>query len=91
MRANLDAQDGYVLAEPAMHALAAHVGRHRAHELVQRAATAGRQSGIPLVEALRADPDIARHLPPSELAELARPERALGAAQRLVDDVVARG
>ena len=91
MRANLDAQDGYVLAEPAMQALAEHVGRQRAHELVQRAAIAGRQSGVPFREALRADPDIARHLPPDRLAELVRPERALGAAQRLVDDVVARG
>ena len=91
MRANLDAQDGYVLAEPAMQALAEHVGRQRAHELVQRAAIAGQQSGITLVEALQADPDIARHLPPDRLAELLRPERALGSAQRLVDDVVARG
>ena len=40
MRANLDAQRGYVLAEPAMLALAARVGKHRAHELVHRAALA---------------------------------------------------
>ena len=41
MRANLDAQRGYVLAEPAMLALAARIGKHRAHELVHRAALAG--------------------------------------------------
>ncbi len=91
MRANLDAQNGYVLAEPAMLALAAQVGKHRAHELVYRAALAGQEAGLSLAEALTGDPEIAEHLPAAELAELLTPERALGAAGALVDDVVARG
>ena len=45
MRANVDAQRGYVLAEPAMLALAARIGKHRAHELVHRAALAGQEAG----------------------------------------------
>ena len=89
MRANLDAQDGYVLAEVALLALAGELGRHRAHELVHRAALAGQDRGISFAEALQADADIARHLPPERVAELLRPERALGSARRLVDEVVA--
>ena len=89
MRANVDAQDGYVLAEPAMLALSAAVGKHRAHELVHRAALAGLQTGVGLAEALGADPEIARHLSPAELAALLVPERALGAAGALVDDLLA--
>ena len=66
MRANLDAQGGYVLAEPVMLALAARVGKHRAHELVHRAALAGQAAGVSFAEALRDDPEIARALPEVE-------------------------
>jgi adenylosuccinate lyase len=90
MRANLDAQRGYVLAEPAMLALAASIGKHRAHELVHRAALAGQERGITLEEALAADAEIAAALPREELAALLRPEAALGAAREMVDAIVAR-
>jgi adenylosuccinate lyase len=90
MRANLDAQRGYVLAEPAMLALAARIGKHRAHELVHRAALAGQEHGMTLEEALAADEQIAAALPRQELATLLRPEAALGAARELVDAIVAR-
>jgi adenylosuccinate lyase len=86
MRANLDAQRGYVLAEPAMLALAARIGKHRAHELIHRAALAGQQEGLTLQEALAADPEIAAALPSVEL----RPEDALGAVQATIDAVLGR-
>jgi adenylosuccinate lyase len=89
MRANLDAQRGYVLAEPVMLALAARVGKQRAHELVHRAALAGQENGVPFEEALRDDAEIVRQLP--EAATLLRAENALGAAGALVDAVVERG
>ena len=91
MRANLDAQRGYVLAEPAMLALAARIGKHRAHELVHRAALAGQERGMTLEEALAADAEIAAALPREELAALLRPEAALGAAREIVDADRARG
>jgi adenylosuccinate lyase len=53
MRANLDAQGGYVDAERVMLELAQRVGSKRAHELVHRAALAGRQDGLTFAEALR--------------------------------------
>ena len=89
MRANLDAQRGYVLAEPVMLALAARVGKHRAHELVHRAALAGQAAGVSFADALRDDPEIARALP--EVESLLRPEQALGATSALIDAVLARG
>jgi adenylosuccinate lyase len=88
MRANLDAQRGYVLAEPVMLALAERVGKQRAHELVHRAALAGQEQGLTFAEALRADAEITRELPEAEA--LLRPENALGAAGALVDAVVDR-
>jgi adenylosuccinate lyase len=88
MRANLDAQEGYVLAEPVMLALAERVGKQRAHELVHRAALAGQEHGVPFAEALAADTEIARELPDAET--LLRPELALGAAGELVDAVLRR-
>jgi adenylosuccinate lyase len=91
MRANLDAQHGYVLAEPAMLALAARIGKHRAHERVHRAALAGVEAGVTLEEALAGDAEIAAALPREELAALLAPERALGAAGATVDAVLERG
>jgi adenylosuccinate lyase len=89
MRANVDAQEGYVLAEPVMLALAERVGKNRAHELVHRAALAGQEAGITFVEALRADAEIAAQL--DDVEALLRPEAALGAVPAIVDDVLARG
>lgn len=90
MRANLDAQEGYVLAEPVMLALVPHVGRSRAHELVHGAAARGRDADQALVEALASDPEVTAHLPPEALADLVRPERGLGAVGAAIDDVLAR-
>jgi adenylosuccinate lyase len=82
MRANLEAQRGYVLAEPVMLALAAHVGKARAHELVHAAALRGQEQGLSLREALAAEPAIAEHL---DLDDVLRVEHALGAVDALID------
>jgi adenylosuccinate lyase len=73
MRANLDAQRGYVLAESAMLELSERLGKHRAHELVHQAALAGQARGVTLQEAL------ADLLPGFELD----PYRALGSADAM--------
>ena len=88
MRANLDAQRGYVLAEPAMLALAARVGKHRAHELVHRAALAGQEPGVTLAEALARRPGDRRRAA-GRRRRCCAPERALGAASALIDAVLA--
>jgi adenylosuccinate lyase len=81
MRANVDAQNGYVLAEPVMLALGKQVGPRRAHELVHAAAARGLAAGISFREALATDPEI----PDLDLDTLLRPETALGATGELVD------
>jgi adenylosuccinate lyase len=90
MRENLEAQQGYVLAEPVMLALAAHVGRQRAHELVHEAALRGRDEGLSFRDALAAEPSIAEHLGSDRLDELMRAKRALGAVDTLIERVVER-
>jgi adenylosuccinate lyase len=88
MRENVDAQRGYVLAEPAMLALGAEIGPRRAHELVHAAAVRGLQPAQTLREALAADPEIAGLLSQERLEALLRPELALGAADELVRRVL---
>ena len=88
MRANVDAQRGYVLAEPVMGALAARIGKPRAHELVSRAAQRGLAEEVDLLTALAADSAITAILSRDELAELIAPERTLGAVDALIDAVV---
>jgi adenylosuccinate lyase len=87
MRANVEAQNGYVLAEPVMLALGAQVGPRRAHELVHAAAARGLAAGVPFREALTGDPEI----PDVDLDALLQVERALGAARQLVDRVLGGG
>jgi adenylosuccinate lyase len=84
MRANVEAQNGYVLAEPVMLALGEQLGPRRAHELVHAAAARGLAAGVSFREALAADPEIAG----VDLDELLRVESALGAARELVDRVL---
>jgi adenylosuccinate lyase len=90
MRENLEAQQGYVLAEPAMLALGAEIGPRRAHELIHAAAARGHEAGVTLRDALASDPDIAAHLPADRLDAALRPENALGAAHDLVDRILGR-
>jgi adenylosuccinate lyase len=90
MRANLDAQGGYVLAEGVMLALAERVGKDRAHTLVYEAAARGVAEGVPFRDALLAAPAISQNLAPSDIDELLRPERAVGAIDQLIDGVLRR-
>jgi adenylosuccinate lyase len=78
MRENVDAQRGYILAEPAMLALGADIGPRRAHELVHEAARRGIVEGLTLNEALL------RHAEGLTLDEGA----ALGASEELVRRVL---
>jgi adenylosuccinate lyase len=94
MRANLDAQRGYVLSEAVLRRLAAKVGKHVAHERVYAATMAGVESGMDLAEALRAaglvGPDPATQLSEAELSAVLDPVAALGATTAFVDRVLAR-
>jgi adenylosuccinate lyase len=88
MRANLDAQGGYVLAEAVMLGLADRVGKDRAHTLVSEAAARGAAEGVPFRDALLAVPEVTQHLSASALDDLLRPEGSLGANDALIDRVL---
>lgn len=89
MRANLDAQRGYVLSEPVMRALADRVGKHTAHRIVYEATLSGIEESLSMREALRADPRLSE-IHDEELDRLLDPSEALGSIPRFIDDVLAR-
>ena len=90
MRANLDAQDGYVLSEPVLRVLSDRLGKHAAHRAVYDATMAGLDRGVGFAAALRADPVVAAALDgDGRLAGALDPAAALGAAGALVDRVLA--
>ena len=82
MRENVDAQRGYVLAEPVMLALAAHVGQRRAHELVHAAALRGREQGLTLPRRSRPTRRSPTTWRPSGSRGCCAPEPALGRRTR---------
>jgi 3-carboxy-cis,cis-muconate cycloisomerase len=89
MAANLQLTGGLINAEAVMMALAPHIGRQRAHELVGHAARMSFETGIPFVQALREEPAIAAVLDEEALASLLRPEAYLGESIEAVGRVLA--
>lgn len=89
MRANLDAQHGYVLSEPVLRKLSDRVGKHAAHRLVYDAAMAGVERGISFSEALLHDPAVMKHLDDDDVAACLDIGRAVGAAPAFVDRILA--
>ena len=92
MRANLDAQRGYVLSEPVLRLLTERIGKHAAHDAVYQATMAGLDAGVDLATAVRdaglVGPGL---LTEDELAAALEPAHALGAATAFVDRILARG
>jgi adenylosuccinate lyase len=88
MAANIEAQRGYIFAEPVMRALAERMGKHTAHEVVYEAAMAGVESGATLVEALSSDPRVGAHLDRADIEALFDLETAIGSAPAFVDRVI---
>ncbi len=91
MRANVDAQRGYVLSEPVLRLLTERIGKHAAHDAVYKATMAGLDAGVDLATAVRdaglVGPGL---LTEDELAAALEPAHALGAATAFVDRVLAR-
>ncbi|MBV9816916.1 MAG: adenylosuccinate lyase family protein [Solirubrobacterales bacterium] len=87
MRANLEAQRGYVLSEPVMAVIADKVGKHEAHRLVYEASIAAVRRGDTFAEAIRGS-DASAHLDEDELAAALDPERTAAHAASFVDRVL---
>jgi 3-carboxy-cis,cis-muconate cycloisomerase len=89
MRANLDLTGGLAQTEQVVSALAGHLGRLEAHDLVSAAAERARDQGRPLAGALAEISTIAEHLDRDRLGHLLDPAAATGSAGRLVDRALA--
>jgi 3-carboxy-cis,cis-muconate cycloisomerase len=84
MRANLDAANGLILAEAAGFALARHMSRKDAQALVKEACREVAETGRPLMEILAGKTDA-----PVDWQALAEPTNYLGAADELIDRILA--
>jgi 3-carboxy-cis,cis-muconate cycloisomerase len=88
MRSNLDITHGIILAECYMMALAPHLGRLQAHDLVHDACREAVERNVDLVEVLAETDAVTRHLNGEALARLADPRGYLGDAQPMIDAVL---
>jgi 3-carboxy-cis,cis-muconate cycloisomerase len=85
MRSNLDLTHGALLAERVATALAPALGRGRAHELIEEAATLAVAGGRPLADVLRERDDVRLHLSEQDVASLLDPAGYLGSAPELIE------
>jgi 3-carboxy-cis,cis-muconate cycloisomerase len=88
MRRNLDLTGGLIVAEAVMMALAQHVGRGAAHDMVYGACRAALEKGKTLLAELEQVPEVTRHLDAKRLAELTDPVNYLGSAPAMIDRVL---
>lgn len=89
MRRNLDITNGLIVAEAVMMALAPQTGRGAAHDLVYAACRNALEKGTPLIDQLRAMPEVTRHFDVAGLEKLVDPAGYLGTAREMVDRVLA--
>src|SRR6266851_5279156 len=71
-------------------ALAAGIGRPRAHELVEQASRRARETGMKLQDVLGEDPAVSQHLSPRDLAAVFEPRHYLGQSVAFIDRVLAQ-
>ena len=89
MAANLEATRGLIMAEAVATALAQHIGRQPAHELLEHACVQAVKEKKHLREVLAADARVTRHLSSAQLDRALDPANYLGAAERWVTRAVA--
>jgi 3-carboxy-cis,cis-muconate cycloisomerase len=88
MRRNLDITGGLIVAEAAMMALAPHVGRGAAHDIVYDCCRAALDGGTTLLAELEKRADVTKHLDRAALARVVDPAHYLGTAPQMVDRMV---
>ncbi|KAK1007469.1 hypothetical protein LTS01_002697 [Friedmanniomyces endolithicus] len=91
MERNLDSSRGLIVAEAVMMDLASHIGRQQAHDLIYDACnkTIEAGEGTSLFDVLSQDERVTGAISTAKLAGLCKPANYLGAAGRMVDDVLA--
>ena len=89
MRRNLAATDGLIVAEAVMMALAPHIGRQRAHDVVYAACREAEGSGASLRDVLARNADVSARLDGKRLDALLDPENYTGSAADMVERLLA--
>jgi 3-carboxy-cis,cis-muconate cycloisomerase len=89
MRHNLDATHGLIFAEAVTIAMAPHIGKAEARNLLEEAIQQTRKSEKHLREVLSQNPIVTQHLTAAELDQLFAPENYLGISGVWVDRVIA--
>jgi 3-carboxy-cis,cis-muconate cycloisomerase len=90
MARNLEVTRGLIFSEAIAFALARHVGKKAAHELVERACRRSVAEDIHLRDILVEEVEVRAHLTPKELDRLFAPEKYLGSAGKMIDRVLKR-
>jgi len=90
MRKNLSLTGGLIVAEAVMMALAPHIGRGAAHDVVYAACRDALDQGTPLLTQLQKRSDVTAHLDTKTLTDLVDPANYLGAAPSMVDRMLAK-
>lgn len=89
MRENLELTDGLIFAEAAATALAKHVGKSAAHEVVESASRRAIAEKKHLRDVLCVEARVTAHLKPGEIDQLFEPLNYLGAADQFIDRAIA--
>jgi 3-carboxy-cis,cis-muconate cycloisomerase len=90
MRKNLDITGGLIVAEAVMMALARHIGRSVAHDIVYGACRSAAETGTPLLDQLATNGAVTAHLDRAALARLVDPANYVGVAPAMIDRLVGR-
>jgi 3-carboxy-cis,cis-muconate cycloisomerase len=88
MLANIEATRGLAMSEAVSVALAAHVGRARAHELLEEASRRVLAEQIHLRDVLAAMPEVRQHLSETDVKHLLDPSNYLGSTRRFIKRVL---
>lgn len=89
MAVNLASTGGLIMAEPVMMALAGHIGRQEAHDVVEAACRAAITDGVSLAVALKGNKKVSAHLGAEAIDEIMAPRSYSGLAGEFTDTVVA--
>jgi 3-carboxy-cis,cis-muconate cycloisomerase len=89
MRRNVDLTRGLVMSEALMMGLGAYIGREYAHDLVYDLCRESIRSGVPLIDLVAKNAEIARHADRVALERMMDPSNYLGQAGPMIDRVLA--
>ena len=89
MMTNLQRTHGQIMTEAVATGLAEHLGRAKAHLIVEEACARAAADGTELRDALASDARVTQALPAADLEPLLNPRNYLGSSEKLIDRILA--